>query len=88
MATIEDMANVVYDTGATPIPKGRVKNSLRRAMQSAEDLGQYYNSQYGLDLCTYWNVGCYNVIYITDDYYFHAGMLTDDMMDDLIIEVD
>ena len=86
MATIEEMANVVYDTGATPIPKGRVKDSLRCAMQSAEYYGVYYNSQHGVDPCTVWVVGAYEVTYLTDDGGFHAGMLTDEMMDDLIIK--
>ena len=39
----------------------------------------------GVEVCTVWVVGAYEVTYLTDDEGFHAGMLTDEMMDDLII---
>jgi len=38
------------------------------------------------NLYTYWIVGDYEVSYITDDLDFSAEMLTEDMMDELIIE--
>ena len=61
---------------------------LRLAMINAEDRGLVYNGAFGADNepCTYWIVGDYVVTYLTDDETFDATMLTDDMMDDLIIE--
>lgn len=61
---------------------------LRMAMINAEDRGLVYNGAFGADNepCTYWVVGDYIVTYLTDDVVFDATMLTEDMMDDLIIE--
>jgi hypothetical protein len=61
---------------------------LRLAMINAEDRGLAYNSVFGMDSepCTYWLVGDYIVTYLTDDEDFNAEMLTEDMMDELIIE--
>ena len=88
MATIEEMANVLYDVGATPIPKGRVKDNFRHLLRNAEDNGKYYIDGYGEHNipCTYWVIGDYIVTYLTNNWEFHADMLTDEMMDDLIIE--
>ena len=66
-----------------------VKNVLWYALRDAEDNGLYCNG-YGAyvkySLCTYWLVGDYTVTYLTGDPDFNADMLTEDMMDDLIIE--
>lgn len=61
---------------------------LRQGMINAEDKGQFYNGTFGADNepCTYWVTDDYIVTYLTDDEDFDASMLTDDMMDDLIIE--
>lgn len=61
---------------------------LRQAMINAEDRGLVYNSVFGVDSepCTYWVVGDFIVTYLTDDEVFDATMLTEDMMDDLIVE--
>ena len=61
---------------------------LRLAMINAEDRGLAYNSVFGMDSepCTYWIGDGYIVTYLTDDEDFNAEMLTDDMMDELIIE--
>ena len=61
---------------------------LRLAMINAEDRGLVYNGAFGADNepCTYWVVGDYIVTYLTDDETFDATMLTEDMMDDLIVE--
>lgn len=86
MATIEEMANVVYDTGATPIPKGRLKESFRRLLQSLERGNMYYRGKAGGAPYTYWVAGAYYITYITDNEDFSAADLTDEMMDDLIIK--
>ena len=59
-----------------------------QVLMDAEDNGHAYNGMYGAHcvLCTYWVVGDYIVTYMTDDQDFSASMLTEDMMDDLIIE--
>ena len=66
-----------------------------RALFQAEDKGECYNSvytvkddsdTYEIAGCTYWKVGDYEITYITDDLNFSAGMLTEEMMNDLIIE--
>lgn len=61
---------------------------IREAMINAEDRGLVYFGEHGADRepCTYWIVGDYIVTYLTDDLGFDATMLSDDMMDDLIIE--
>ena len=86
MATIEEMATVLYDIGATPMPTSRVKESFRRVLREVEKKGRSHISKYEGDMCTYWRVGSYKVIHLTDDFLFFAEMLTDEMMDDLIIE--
>lgn len=65
-----------------------VKSVLLYTMREAEDSSMYYNDGYGAnnELCTCWMVGDYTVTYLTDDPDFNADMLTEDMMDDLIIE--
>jgi hypothetical protein len=59
-----------------------------RALLQAEDNGRSYYGVYGAhdEPCTYWMVGDYVVTYPTDDLRFNAGMLTDAMLDDLIIK--
>ena len=59
-----------------------------QVLMDAEDNGNAYNGVYGAHSvpCTYWIVGDYIVTYMTDELDFDASMLTDDMMDDLIIE--
>ena len=61
---------------------------IRQALMDAEDRGDVYNGRYGAHRvpCTYWAVGDYIVTYMTDDQDFIASMLTEDMMDDLIID--
>lgn len=65
-----------------------VMDLLYQALRDAEDSSMYYNDGYGAydKLCTCWMVGDYTVIHLTDDPDFNADMLTEDMMDDLIIE--
>lgn len=74
--------------GIQPHTLDESKCYLRCVMINAEDEGCYYNGVYGAynEPCTYWFVGDYIITYLTDDPGFHASMLTDDMMDDLIIE--
>ena len=57
-------------------------------LMDAEDNGACYNGMYGAHNvpCTYWVVGDYVISYMTDDDDFVASMLTEDMMDDLIID--
>ena len=89
MATIEEMARVLYNEGATPLPESRVKDTLRRALQLSEVEGLYYGiacAQTEHILCTVWEVGDYEVTYMSDDEDLGAKDLTDEMMDDLIIE--
>ena len=61
---------------------------IRQALIIAEDDGLAYNGVFGAHRvpCTYWHVGDCIVTYLTDDEDFEASMLTEDMMDDLIIE--
>lgn len=67
-----------------------VKNILWYAMRDAEDSGLHYNGYNGVyvkdKLCTYWLVGNYTVTYLTDGSDFNTDMLTEEMMNDLIIE--
>ena len=86
MATIEEMVNVLYDVGATPLPRSRVKESLKLVLRKAEEKGQYYNSYYHSCPCIIWEVRVYHVIYHTTDWDFTAEQLSYDDMDDLIIE--
>lgn len=103
MATKEEMRNVIYDMiendrklvlGIVLDPPSRVECSpvadvFVRALHDAEVRGRCYNGGFGAhdEPCTYWVVGDYIVTYLTDNLEFHAGMITDDMLDDLIIEV-
>jgi len=59
-----------------------------RALYVAEDEGSCHNDYYGGKFCTCWRVGDYNIYYVTDDEDFSVTMLTEEMMDDLIIEED
>ena len=61
---------------------------IRQAMINAEDYGIGYYSVRGApwEPCVYWVVGDRIIRYLTEDDYFDAGMLTEDMMDELIIE--
>ena len=96
MATLKEMSNVVDSLpidhplayGVQPYTLDESKHYLRRVMVNAEDEGMYHNGVHGVfyEPCTYWVVGYYIITYLTNDLEFHAGMLTDEMMDDLIIE--
>ena len=61
---------------------------IRQALMDAEDRGHAYNGVYGAHNvpCTYWIVGDHVITFMTDDQDFDASMLTEDMMDELIIE--
>ena len=63
----------------------KIEDLVRQALCDAEDHGMCYNGAFGAP-CTYWVVGDYIVTYYTDDEDFFAEMLTEDMMDELIIE--
>ena len=71
-------------------PDSIVRDIIWYALRHAEDNGKYYNGYNGVyvkdELCTYWIVGDYIVTHLTDNLDFCASMLTEDMMDDLIIE--
>lgn len=72
-----------------------VMDLLYQALRDAENSGQWHMETYGnSEWCSYWRVGDYLVTYSTDDEFFNtelvpinADMLTDEMMDDLIIDV-
>lgn len=88
MATLKEMSNVLDSIPIdSPLPRGvqpytltESRNYLRCALINAEAEGRYYNGEY-------WVVGDYIIMCPTDNLDFHAGrtMLSDDMMDDLII---
>lgn len=61
---------------------------IRQLMIEAETKGRYYNGAFGVDLlpCTYWLTDDYIITYITDDPVLCVDMLTEDQMDDLIVE--
>lgn len=61
---------------------------LKQALINAEDWGLAYSGGHGAHNvpCTYWLTEDHIVTYLTDDEDFSAEMLTEDMMDDLIIE--
>ena len=63
-------------------------DGIREMLIEAEDNGHYYNGVHGADElpCTYWVTNDHIVTYLTDDPNFNSGMLTEDQMDDLIIE--
>jgi len=60
---------------------------LRQDMIKAEENGMAGKGAYGshLERCTYWYVGDHIIIHLTDDVDFNACMLTEEMMDNLII---
>ena len=61
---------------------------LRQGMINAETRGLVYNGAFGADCkpCTYWIVGDYVITLLTDDEDLSASMLTEDMMDELVIQ--
>ena len=65
-----------------------IEDLIRQTLRDAEDDGLVFMGTFGAHNvpCTYWVVGDYIVTYLTDDGDFSATMLTEDMMDDLIIE--
>ena len=71
-------------------PNSIVRDIIWYALRQAEDNGRRYNGYNGVyvkdELCTYWLVGDYIVTHLTDNLDFNAEMLTEEMMDDLIIE--
>jgi hypothetical protein len=67
-------------------PEDFVNNAVWHALRHAEDEGMCRNDYYMGELCTVWVVGDYEVTCISNDLDFCAEMLTEDMMDDLIIE--
>lgn len=96
MATLKEMSDVIDSIpmdsplawDVQPYTLEESKHYLRRVMVNAEGEWQFYNGVHGAQNapCTYWVVGDYIITYLTNDGDFHASMLTDDMMDDLIIE--
>jgi len=71
-------------------PEDFTKTVIWCALRHAEDKGMCFNGYNGVyvkdEPCTHWLVGDYIVTYLTDDLDFNAEMLTEAMMDDLIIE--
>ena len=71
-------------------PEDFTKTVIWYALLQAEYKGMCFNGYNGVyvkdEPCTYWLVGDYVVTYLTDDLDFCVDMLTEDMMDDLIIE--
>ena len=65
-----------------------INDIIRQAMINAEVRGLVYNGVFGAhdEPCTYWLLDDHIVTYLTEDDYFDATMLSDDMMDDLIFE--
>jgi hypothetical protein len=100
MATLKEMSNVIDSIpidspiayGVQPSPRAESKHylrcDLRCVMINAEEEGMFYKGGYGAynEPCTFWIVGDYIITYLTDNLEFNAGMLSEDMMDDLIIE--
>lgn len=95
MATLEEMRNVIDSLsmdsplawGVQPHTLAESRHYLRRVMINAEEEGMSHNGYRAYNKpCTYWTVGDYIITYLTNNVEFNAGMLTDDMMDDLIIE--
>lgn len=66
------------------------KEIIWHILRHAESNGRRYNGYNGVyvkdEPCTYWLVGDYIVTHLTDNLDFNAEMLTEDMMDELIIE--
>ena len=69
-------------------PGSVVKSVMWQALRQAEGRGRCYTGGYraGHEPYTYWKIGAYKVTYFTDDLFFNTTMLTEEMMDDLIIE--
>ena len=75
-------------------PESILKEITWQALRQAEEDGRCCNGPRGTnEWCTQWIVGDYIITYYTDDEYFNtemlpvnAEMLTEEMMDDLIIE--
>ena len=96
MATLKEMSNVIDSIpidspiacGVQPYTLAESKHYLKRVMSNAEEEGMFYKGGYGVynELCTFWIVGDYIITYLTDNLEFNAGMLSEDMMYDLIIE--
>ena len=100
MATIDEMHNVINNMVENDdkwllrlimeTPRhfwcSMVADVMVRALFQAEDNGRCYNDYYEQKYCTCWRVGDYIITYPSGYVDFSAGMLTDDMMDDLIIE--
>ena len=95
MATLRKMCDVIDSIpideaeGIVPFHLSESWYYLRCLMYNAENNGRRYSDVYGEhdEPCTFWVVGDYIIIYLTNNWEFHAGMLTEDMMYDLIIEV-
>ena len=85
MATIEDMVEVVNNVSPCRF-SCVVTDLLYQALRDAENNGKCYNNFYEWKYCTCWKVGGYIITYPSGDVDFNADMLTEDMMDDLIIE--
>lgn len=100
MATRKEMAKIIndmdIDTKAWIVvtawddfekfPEDFTKTVIWYALRQAEGLGLCRNDYYEGKFCTCWRVGDYNIYYVTDDEDFSVEMLTEDMMDELIIE--
>lgn len=96
MTTLKEMSNVIDSIpvdsplarGIQPYTLDDSKYYLRGIMMNAENEGLCHNGGHGAygKPCTYWMVGDYIITYLTYDLGFEASMLSDDMMDDLIIE--
>ena len=94
MTTLKEMCDVIDSIpideaeGIPPFPLSESWYYLRCLMYNAENNRRRYNDGYGEHNipCTFWIVGDYIIIYLTNNWEFHAGMLTEEMMYDLIIE--
>ena len=89
MCDVIDSIPIDEAEGIVPFHMSEAWYYLRCLMYNAENNRRRYNDGYGEHNipCTYWLVGDYKVTYLTDDPDFNADILTEDMMDDLIIEV-
>lgn len=87
MATIEDMVEVVNNVSPCRF-SCVVTGLLHQALRNAERRGERHRGGYVVydEPCIYWLVGDYIIIYCTDDLNFSVEMLTEDDIDDLIIE--
>ena len=66
-------------------PDSTVKEVMWHALRQAEERGRCHTGGYK-EPYTYWKIGAFKVTYFTDDLFFNSTMLTEEMMDDLIIE--